>query len=267
MGEITTPFEVQESRSVTWNAYRGWSGRKVFRGSWEDFPYHSELPQPGDPYDLNHTNLMMVGVEAHQEGNGRTFIATFTFEQDDVIEESSTIGCEVLNTAVGCHWESTGSPVDVPVSIIRPTEEFTKTRRYSAANYDPVAIRSVVGCINSAEFDGRDAETTLFLGADTRPAYNSSGQLIMVTVVYKFLWRPYSQNYTWREARQKLIDNMPQFYQTTDPTGANYTEDSNLDSTPVYVEGDLGTSDWDKIQQPDDSYTYALVDFSTALGL
>jgi|GEM_PF-5680367 len=233
-------------------------------------PWSSALPTIGCSYSTTYPDLICVDINVDDENvHGALVTCEFSnlgFYGEDFWSVSHDYSCEVLDTTKGMIWEDTGTSVEIPVSTIMPIDEITISGKVSTAPSS--AIKSAEGKLNNATFLGYPAEQVMFEGAHTDCDIDENGNITNYIVEYKFLARQRSHNEALREAKIKLVDGMPQYYQCTDPDKPNYTTDATQDSQPVYVSGLAGQSKWTKPKDPTtNKYRYETCDLQTALGL
>lgn len=244
-------------------------GTKKFRCNWDETE-DPALPVYGSAFDSANPQLVCVDI-AYDQDEAYSAIVTCHYSNQgiygaDFYTENLDFSCEVLDTTRSCTWETAGTPVDIPISTIYPIVEYSVGIKVETA---PIpAIISAVGKLNSKIFHGCAAETLLFEGANVAASYDKNGNASSFNVTYKFLYRQRSHNMAWREAKQKYVNNMPQYYQSESASSPNYTTDSTKDSQPVYVSGTAGTGAWDKpIDESTGKYRYETCDFAAVLGL
>jgi hypothetical protein len=240
---------------------------------WADIA-DTQIPKKGDvwPYDEAHPYLKCRRITAvSDEAWGAEVSLFFSTESkygDDFVEESLEIEAEVLDTTKTCKWDTAGTTCDIPVSTIYPKLVWVMSMKRATSTVD--AIKQAEGKLNDRTFRGFPAETLLLESASVHHQWDDNGVLTGVDVSYRFVQRFRSHNEVWREARQKLVNGVPQYYQTADNTKPNYNPDPNMDSEPVYVDGPAGTPGWDKPYYMDGEtkkYRYDTCDFATLLGI
>lgn len=252
---------------------RGMAGTRVYSCAWSEIT-DVALPAQGAAWDSYYPYLRCDSIDAERDGPfNAVFTATYSTQGEygeDFYESSMEFGCEVLDTTRGCEWDVVGGPCDIPVSTIYPTCDYVITIRKGLSPTQ--TIMNTIGLLNDRKFHGCPAETLLFMGGGVSESYDRNGVLMHAQTSYKFLRRMRSHNEVWREARQKVVDGIPQWYHyaETDDGEPNWTGDQALESTPVYVSGIAGKPGWDKPFYMDGvtkKYRYETGDFATLLGL
>lgn len=259
------PITLQERIHVS---RRGVTGTKECRIDWAD-RFDASLPKVGDSFDLANPYLRCTDIDyEHVDADGGILTFTYSTEGqlgDSFYERSISFGAEVDNATTGWTWETAGTPVSEGVNTYRSVGSLVISMRRATSPL--AAIQSANNKVNDRTFQGFAAGTLLFNDADMRENWDQDGNLISVNTSFKFAWRERSWNYSWRPPRQKILDGVPQTYQTGEPDKPNYTANASLDSTPVYVSGTAGTGDWDKPKKGS-AYVYGTsCDFATVLGI
>lgn len=246
---------------------RGVTGTKECYVPWSD-RFNVALPKVGDSFDVANPYLRCTDIDyEHQDADiGQITYTYSTGGQlgESFYERSISFGAEVDDCTIGWTWETAGTPVDQQINSFRTVGSLIISMRCETSPLD--AIRSATNKINDRVFQGFAAGTLLFEDADMRENWDQDGNLISVNTSYRFKWRDRSWNYFWRSPKQKIVEGVPQTYQTDDSSKPNYTSTAILDSTPVYVSGTPGSGAWDKPVSGGD-YPYVDCDFASVLGI
>jgi hypothetical protein len=113
----------------------------------------------------------------------------------DLPLECFSFGCEVLNLAEGRHW-SDGTLNEQPQASPFPISEYTVELTVDTLPTD--VILALTGKVNKYEFAGCPAETILFNGANSRAAYDDSGNW-RYRIAYNFTYKPHGHNWIWNK--------------------------------------------------------------------
>lgn len=257
--------------------------------TWDEAIYY--CPKPGNNHPLwpdltvDTVDITGEGAALTDDGSayGNPIYATYRIRVEYTLDYKKLrpgddprvtydIGVEMLNTAEGQVWLSTGRKAGPGITQAIPfaAMPFTVEAAYTAATIPIAGIFATVGCINIDPFVVMsadtglylidvEAETTFFEGAQIMAQYDFDTRAWYFRVSFKFTWRRFSQNIMWR-APDYITDRFGNelYYQSDDPTGAHYTIDDTLLNLPVPRGDASGTAGWDEFVTPN----YSLVDFN-----
>ncbi len=179
-----------------------------------------------------------------------TIIADYaTFSQiDDAPVESWEFSGEMLETALGRTWQTTGTVCDQAQSTYYPTTVWRLTLVLPMLPDE--LINRNRGRLNWTWFRGQAPETLLFEGASAEDQFDYDRGRYIFRVTFNFLQRSMSHNVIWRAPRQK---------RDTETGALVYDEENN----PVFVDGPAGVGGWDRpIPQ-----LYDVADFGPMIGM
>lgn len=247
-------------------------------------------PKPGESHplwaDLTVDTVDIVGEStAMIDGSGEPVYAQYVVSVDYTLDYKKLrpgddprvtydIGVEMLNTAEGRTWLSTGRKAGPEINQAMPFSvmPFTVNFACTAANLPVSGIFNTVGKINDDTFTVYSADTganlinvaaesTLFEGASIVAQYDFDLRTWYFNVAMKFTWRSFSQNIMWRTP-DYLKDRYGNtlYYQSDDPDEtATYTTSDTLLNLPVPRGDASGVAGWDEFVEPN----YQLADFGS----
>lgn len=187
------------------------TGERIFVCDWSERKSVAPLlgdEFPGEPW-LKCSNLEIEGIGKPGGSNvyaKARIVASYSTYQwiDDVPIESWEIGGEVLETAIGRVWASTGYYCEQAYGVFYPSAIRTITLTF--AGVPVAAIFNNMGKVNGNWFLDIPPYYALFEGASITAHFAPDLQQYIYKVSYKFNIRAMSWNTVWRAPQQARDD-------------------------------------------------------------
>lgn len=260
----------------------GLTGRRSWQVLWNEIepeydPYLRGFPRRGDSWPdcptLRIVNLSHQQVTQTNEGIVARITAQYSTNQDlketaeEWVEESLRGRLESGQRIVGWSWTDAGTKVTQEITLPEFSGELSITMRQVMDR--SATVMSCIGSINDRVFRGVAAGCLQLQDVSQDTKYDPySGEFKECKLTFSFGVRRRSWNLEWREPlAARTADGRERYWQDQNSAADDYTTDTTLVGTPVYVTGAPGTAAWDTPKGPSDENKYTAIDMASLLGI